>query len=154
MLKSNTGELTVEQLAELEEMRAEYTTPAARAKEKKERLALKAEFPLGVPRLGDHFTLSLRNIRKAREGRGLKLREVAAKAGMQPTALSRLERGLSNPTLASLNRVLDVLDYHGQLTLVDARSPSAHKVPRGSTKTGGKTKKLTPKARPSKKKVH
>jgi transcriptional regulator with XRE-family HTH domain len=46
-----------------------------------------------------------RRIREARVRRGLTLTDVAAKVGVTPSALSQLERGRFNPTLATLKAI-------------------------------------------------
>jgi transcriptional regulator with XRE-family HTH domain len=51
-----------------------------------------------------------RRIRTARLRRGLTLREVAAKVGVTPSALSQLERGRINPTLATLKAISAALN--------------------------------------------
>jgi len=50
-------------------------------------------------------------IQAAREEAGMTLREAAAKAGMAPSILSRIERDAlsANPTLTNLRRVADVI---------------------------------------------
>lgn len=49
-------------------------------------------------------------IRAAREDRGWSARELAARAGVDHTSLSRNERGGGYPTLVVLIQVTDVLD--------------------------------------------
>lgn len=48
-------------------------------------------------------------LRTVREARGLSLREVARRAGIDPAHLSRIERGLVSPSVAVLKRLADVL---------------------------------------------
>jgi transcriptional regulator with XRE-family HTH domain len=50
-----------------------------------------------------------KRIREARLRRGLTLGEVAAKVGVTPSALSQLERGQVNPTLATLKAIGEAL---------------------------------------------
>lgn len=48
-------------------------------------------------------------LRRLREGRNLTLEEVAGKAGINPSSLSRLEYGAFQPKLETLGRVLEAL---------------------------------------------
>jgi transcriptional regulator with XRE-family HTH domain len=59
-------------------------------------------------------------LRSVREAQGLSLREVAREAGIDPSQLSRIERGvdgLSISTLARLARVLGLRDLERHLRL-------------------------------------
>lgn len=49
-------------------------------------------------------------LREVRKARGLGLRQVAAAVGIDPTHLSRVERGLARLSLDSLLRIAQVLD--------------------------------------------
>ncbi len=55
----------------------------------------------------DHHTPPLRAVRIAR---GLSLREVARRAGLDPAHLSRVERGLVRPSLRTLRTLAGVLE--------------------------------------------
>jgi uncharacterized protein len=46
-------------------------------------------------------------VRTAREGAGLSARDLAARAGVSASTVTRIERGEINPTLAMLERLLD-----------------------------------------------
>jgi transcriptional regulator with XRE-family HTH domain len=50
------------------------------------------------------------SIRTERERRGISLRQLAARAGLTPSGLSQIERGVMHPSLLSLRRVADSLD--------------------------------------------
>ena len=50
-----------------------------------------------------------RNIRSLREARRLSLREVATHSGLSINAISRIERGESSPTVASLHQIAGAL---------------------------------------------
>ena len=53
--------------------------------------------------------LVARNLRRLRVGRGLSQENLAADAGIDRTYVSRLERGLKNPTIAILEQLADAL---------------------------------------------
>lgn len=53
----------------------------------------------------DAQALVARNIRRLRVGRGLSQEVLAVDAGIDRTYVSRLERGLENPTVAVLERL-------------------------------------------------
>lgn len=50
-----------------------------------------------------------RNIRKAREAKGLSLRAFSASIGIDYTSLSKLERGLIDPRVSTVLRIGDAL---------------------------------------------
>ena len=52
-------------------------------------------------------------IRRRREGLGLTLRAFARQCEISPAHLSKVERGLANPSLAMLTRIVQELDLHG-----------------------------------------
>ncbi len=54
--------------------------------------------------------LVARNLRKLRVAKGLSQEALAVDAGIDRTYVSRLERGLENPTVAVLERVAQALD--------------------------------------------
>jgi transcriptional regulator with XRE-family HTH domain len=54
--------------------------------------------------------LVARNLRRLRVERGLSQENLAADAGIDRTYVSRLERGLENPTVAMLEQLADALD--------------------------------------------
>ncbi len=51
-----------------------------------------------------------RNLRRLRVRRGLSQENLAVDAGIDRTYVSRLERGLENPTIAVLERLAEALD--------------------------------------------
>ena len=53
--------------------------------------------------------LVARNLRRLRVERGLSQENLAADAGIDRTYVSRLERGLENPTIAILEQLADAL---------------------------------------------
>jgi transcriptional regulator with XRE-family HTH domain len=53
--------------------------------------------------------LVARNLRRLRVKRGLSQEALAADAGIDRTYVSRLERGLENPTVAMLEQLADAL---------------------------------------------
>jgi transcriptional regulator with XRE-family HTH domain len=60
--------------------------------------------------MADDADLALaRRIRSLREERGLSLRNVAEGAGVSESFLSQVERGVANPSVASLRRIAEAL---------------------------------------------
>lgn len=112
--------MSPEQRAAVDRIRARHATPEHRAEEERTRAAVEAEFPPFVP---DPDTVAaLASLRLERERRGLSLADVSGRAGIDRTALSKLERGQGNPTIATLNRVASALRMRLEWTLVDAES--------------------------------
>lgn len=58
----------------------------------------------------------------ARVKRALSQQMLAERSGLQQAEISRIERGLGNPTTSTLMRLLDALEY--ELTLTPLRSSS------------------------------
>jgi transcriptional regulator with XRE-family HTH domain len=52
-------------------------------------------------------------IRRRRQALGLTLRAFARQCDISPAHLSKVERGLANPSLAMLTRIVQELDLHG-----------------------------------------
>lgn len=50
-----------------------------------------------------------RSVRQLREDRGMALRELAEKADVSSSFVSQVERGVANPSVASLRRIADAL---------------------------------------------
>lgn len=50
------------------------------------------------------------NMRRIRLARGMSLRDVAAKANLSKALMSQIERGVANPTIATLTQVSSALD--------------------------------------------
>ena len=64
-----------------------------------------------------YFTPKIRrksgeNIKKARKEKGLKQVEVAVDAGLNTSYFGKIERGLVNPSLKKLYRIIRVLEVH------------------------------------------
>ena len=94
-----------EERARHERLRAEYA--AARPEMRAQALAglvRRATGGGGVPVTGALLTL-----KAVREAAGVSLTDLAAKAGMQKSTLSRLENGDRNPTVRTLERVAAAL---------------------------------------------
>ena len=53
-----------------------------------------------------------RNLRRLRVGRALSQEGLAVDAGVDRTYVSRLERGIENPTIAILERLAQALEAH------------------------------------------
>ncbi len=103
MPRKSFEDLSPEQRARVEAFRARHRTPDARARERADRAAIRAEFP---PATADAETLAtLATLRQERERQGLSLSDVAARSGIDRATLSKLENGRQpNPTLATLRR--------------------------------------------------
>ncbi len=95
--------MTPEQRAAVDRIRASHATPEYRAQEAAVREAVMKEVPPARP-IGAIQEFA-QQIRRAREARSLSLTEAASLAGMDKAALSRLESGQSNPTIATFLRV-------------------------------------------------
>jgi ribosome-binding protein aMBF1 (putative translation factor) len=95
------ADLTPEQRAALEEVRARHRTPGARAEAARVREAARKDFP---PLTADEDLLALlASLRRERERQGLSLTDVSERTGMDRSMVSRLELGkIPNPTLATL----------------------------------------------------
>src|SRR5262245_9095740 len=111
--------LTPEQSAEFEAMRASDSTPEARAGEAAEREAIMAEVPPSRP--GPGLIATLAHLRDERRRRKLSLEALSSQAGMTRIALSRIERGQGNPTLATVSRVAEALGLEAQLVFLRPR---------------------------------
>jgi ribosome-binding protein aMBF1 (putative translation factor) len=68
----------------------------------------------------DHLREFLASLKRARESLGLSLSDLAERTGIDKAALSRLENGLQNPTLATIARYVRALDKRLVWSLVDA----------------------------------
>jgi uncharacterized protein len=73
----------------------------------------------------DLGTLAAELLRQARRRRGLSQRALAAAAGVSPTVVARIEAGKTQPTLASLARLLAGADFAPSVELVSTARPSA-----------------------------
>ncbi len=74
--------------------------------------------PQGVYR---ELRLALHDLKKAREGAGLSLADVAERSGIDKAALSRLENGIqANPTVETLLRYAAAVGKRLRWTLEDA----------------------------------
>jgi transcriptional regulator with XRE-family HTH domain len=109
------AELTPEQKARVEAIRAKHRTPEARAKEARLRESLDREYrETGTlatagdgTTMGDlvEFRAFIMSLRRERERQGLSLNDVAERAKIDKGALSRLENGQQlNPTINTLAR--------------------------------------------------
>lgn len=61
---------------------------------------------------------------------GLSQRDVATRAGLGPTSISEIERGLHTPTLPTLLRWAAAVGYDLTLTLTDPTSATPAQLPR------------------------
>jgi transcriptional regulator with XRE-family HTH domain len=75
-----------------------------------------------------------RNIRRLRLERGLSQEALAVDAGIDRTYVSRLERGLENPTVAVLEKLTRAFEYRGVVQGA-ARRRAAQQVARMSEAT-------------------
>jgi ribosome-binding protein aMBF1 (putative translation factor) len=114
------AELTDEQKARVEALRARHRTPEDRAEEARVRETLEREYrETGTLKgtsygttMGDlvAFRRFIMSLRRERERLGLSLSDVAERAGIDKGALSRLENGQQlNPTVNTLARYAHAL---------------------------------------------
>jgi ribosome-binding protein aMBF1 (putative translation factor) len=128
--KSQRSNLTPEQQARVEAIRAKHRTPEARAEEKRTRDALDREFrETGtIKTTGDGTTMGdlvafrrfVMSLRRERERQGLSLADVAERAKIDKGALSRLENGQQlNPTVNTLARYTRALGKNLAFGMID-----------------------------------
>jgi DNA-binding phage protein len=111
-------QLTPEQMAEFEQMRAESQTTEARAEGVRERELIMEEFPPATMPI--EAIEAMANLRLARERKGLSLGDVAERTGIDRTALSKMERGQGNPTFSTLGRVTAAIGLKMVVSFTDA----------------------------------
>jgi len=93
----SVDEMTPEQRAAIESIRAGRHTPEADAERERIREAIRQEYPPAAPH--DSLLHTVASLRLERERQGLTLAEISASTGMDPATLSRLETGkVVNPT--------------------------------------------------------
>jgi transcriptional regulator with XRE-family HTH domain len=68
---------------------------------------------------------SHRFFREARQKAGLTQHELAQRAGMSQPAIAKLERGATNPTLATLSRCAEAAGFELRMELVPRAAPDA-----------------------------
>ena len=118
--RKNLADLSPEQRAKVESMIARRHTPEARAEEILDREELAEEYlrngkieatgePID-PETLIRFRQLFARLREHREGAGISLATISERSGIDQPALSRLENGRSNPTLATLSRYAQALD--------------------------------------------
>jgi transcriptional regulator with XRE-family HTH domain len=118
--RARKGDLTADQRARVEAVRAKNRTPEARAEQARSREALDRERrETGtIKTTGDGTTMGelvafrrfVMALRRERERLGLSLADVAARAKIDKAALSRLENGQQlNPTVNTLARYVRAL---------------------------------------------
>ena len=84
----------------------------------------------------EEFVLG-RTVRQLREDRGMAMRELADRAGVSSSFVSQIERGVANPSVASLQRIAEALgtsigalfdgsDRIGKLVLLAERPRMVH----------------------------
>jgi ribosome-binding protein aMBF1 (putative translation factor) len=90
-----------EQRAAVETIRAAHATPEYRAREERDREAVRQEFP---PRRADEaLTSALTSLRAERERQGLSLTDMQERTRIDRGTISKLERGeIPNPTVGTL----------------------------------------------------
>jgi ribosome-binding protein aMBF1 (putative translation factor) len=105
-------DLTPEQRAAVDRIRARHATPEYRAEEERVRALVEEEFPPKYPRgsrrvdeAPPELAVVLSRAREERARRGLSLADIKASSGLDKALVSRLERGqVPNPTFATLSR--------------------------------------------------
>lgn len=129
--KPQGSELSAEQKARVEAIRARHRTPEARAEEARVRETLDREYrETGTLKTaGDGTTMGelvafrrfIMSLCRERERLGLSLAEVAERAGIDKGALSRLENGQQlNPTVNTLARYVHALGKSLAWEMVEA----------------------------------
>jgi DNA-binding XRE family transcriptional regulator len=95
-------QLTAEQRAAVERVRAKHRSPAYRAEAQRVRAAVMEEFPPTMPDRDTRAALDV--LAQERERLGLSLTDVSERSGLDRTTISKLENGhIPNPTLRTLN---------------------------------------------------
>jgi ribosome-binding protein aMBF1 (putative translation factor) len=131
--KPQGTDLTAEQKARVEAIRARRRTPEARAEEAQVRETLEREYrETGTLKgtgdgtmMGDlvAFRRFIMSLRRERERLGLSLSDVAERAGIDKGALSRLENGQQlNPTVNTLARYAHALGKSLAWGMVEAEN--------------------------------
>lgn len=82
--------------------------------EAREREAIEAEFPPSRP--GPEWSEAIATLRLARARRGMSLERMAEISQVDRMAISRIERGLGNPTVGTLGRMSAALGLRPVLT--------------------------------------
>jgi len=113
----STG-LSAEQLADIEAARAEMATPEHKAEMARVRALIEDEFPPARP--GPEWAEGMARLRLTREARGLSLDDVAERSGIDRMAISRIERGMGNPTFATIGRLAAAVGVRPVLEFEDA----------------------------------
>ncbi len=90
---------------------------------------------------GRHFELA-GELSRRRKALGLTQVQLARRAGLQQSEVSRLERGESNPTWTTLQAVLDALG--AAIAIVDVPTGKKQKAGRPGTRTAPRSRALRP----------
>ncbi len=133
--KPQRSDLTPEQKARIEAIRAKNRSPQARAEQARSREAFDREYrPTGtIKTTGDGTTMGelvafrrfVMALRCERERLGLSLADVAERAKIDKGALSRLENGQQlNPTVNTLERYVHALGKSLAWGMIDGPSES------------------------------
>jgi DNA-binding XRE family transcriptional regulator len=114
----STGDLTPEQRAAIEAIRAKRRTPEARAEELRVRAAVMEEF---LPAKPDRDTRAALDVLcRERKRLGLSLTDVSERSGLDRATISKLENGhIPNPTLRTLNLYAHALGKRLKVTLAE-----------------------------------
>jgi transcriptional regulator with XRE-family HTH domain len=81
------------------------------------------------------------NLRRLRVARGLSQEQLAVDANVDRSYVSRLERGLENPTLALLDRLAGALDVSAADLLAPAHGAKPKPLPGGRKPSGRKPRR-------------
>lgn len=113
-------DMTPQERAAVDAIRARWKTPEARAEEERVRDLVMAEFP-PARTVSPELARALAELKAARVRAGLSLADVAERSGLGRSAISRLENGLvPNPTLETLDRYAAALGKRVTLGVRDA----------------------------------
>jgi transcriptional regulator with XRE-family HTH domain len=100
-IRSGTKELTEEQRAAIERIRARHRTPEYRAEERRVRELARRDFPPATP--DPELAALLTALKAERERRGVSLTEMHERTGLDRATISKVENGhVPNPTWATL----------------------------------------------------
>ncbi len=125
--RSGTENLTEEQRAAVERIRARHRTPEYRAEEQRVRELARRDFPPATP--DPELAALLTALKAERERRGVSLTEMHERTGLDRATISKVENGhVPNPTWATLRTYSRALGLKIVTDLVPLPSARARSV--------------------------
>jgi DNA-binding Xre family transcriptional regulator len=121
--RRRVDDLSPEERAKVESLRARWKTPEHRAEEERVRELVREEFPPAKVHAAEDDALvsALAELRRERERQGLSLTDLSERTGIDRATISKLETGkVPNPTLETLTRYARALGKRLAWTLEDA----------------------------------